>query len=490
MFFGNMETKRICDLVQMGAASRMTDLQFLTKEVNKWLTSKERREQIAGDLYYEYEQDVLKKQRLVIGEDGKLVPDPMLPNNKIIDNQYAKAVDQKVNYMLSKPITFKTDNKAYTEALNGIFNKRFQRLIKNIGKDCYNGAIGYLYPYYDEKGQFKFRRFHPWEIKVYWKDDDKTEIDCFVRYYEMSGYEGSLEKTYKFVEVYDTNGIHKFSYENGGLVPDYSTYHFETDEDGQTVEYNWDRVPLIPFKSNSACVPLLKKCKCLQDAINKILSEFNDGMEENANGNSIIIIKNYDGENLGTFRKNLSEYKAVKVRTVDGADGGVEKLEINVNCENYKTILTELRKSLIQNCKCYDVEQLKSSGSPNEMSIKSIFSDIDLDANELETEFQASFEDLLWFVNQHLINSGVGDFTNEKVDVIFNRDMMVNDSQIIQDLNNSASILSMKTLISLHPWIDDVDAELEQKKKEQAEALEQYGNMMVQKTLPNSGEDE
>ena len=87
MFFGNMETKRICDLVQIGAASRMTDLQFLTKEVNKWLTSKERRQQIAGDLYYEYEQDILKKQRLVIGEDGKLVPDPMLPNNKIIDNQ-------------------------------------------------------------------------------------------------------------------------------------------------------------------------------------------------------------------------------------------------------------------------------------------------------------------------------------------------------------------------------------------------------------------
>ena len=481
MLHFNMETRRICDLVQMGAGSRMTDIQFLTKEVNRWLNSPERREQIAGDLYYEYEQDIKKKQRLVIGEEGKLIPDPMLPNNKMLDNQYAKAVDQKVNYMLSKPITFKTDNEDYNKALTGIFNKRFQRLIKNVGKDSYNGAIGYIYPYYDENGEFKFKRFHPWEIKVYWKDDDKTEIDCFIRYYEMQGYEGELEKIYKFVEVYDTNGIHKFAYENGGLIPDYSTYHFETDEDGQTVEYNWSKVPLIPFKSNSNCVTLLKKCKCLQDAINKILSEFNDGMEENASGNSIIIIKNYDGENLGTFRQNLSQYKAVKVRTVDGADGGVDKLEITVNCENYKTILAELRKALIQNCKCYDVEQLKSSGSPNEMTIKSIFSDIDLDANEFETEYQASFEELLWFVNQHLINTGVSDFTNEQVEVIFNRDMMVNDSQIIADLNNSASILSMKTLISLHPWVNDVDAELEQKKKEQAEALEQYGNMLVQK---------
>lgn len=484
-----METRRICELVQIGASTRMTDLNFLTKEISKWLKSPERMAQIKGDLYYEYEQDILKKQRLVVGENG-LEPDPMLPNNKMIDNQYAKAVDQKVNYMLAKPITFKTDNKVYTDALNKIFNKRFQRLIKNVGKDSYNGAIGYLYPYYDENGEFKFKRFHPWEVKVYWKDDDKTDIDCFIRYYEMQGYEGDLEKTYKYVEVYDTNGIHKFTYENGGLIPDYSTYHFETDVDGQTVEYNWNRVSLIPFKSNSAYIPLLKRCKCLQDAINKILSEFNNGMEENASGNSIIIIKNYDGENLGTFRRNLSQYKAVKVRTVDGADGGVDKLEITVNCENYKTILTELRKALIQNCKCYDIEQLKSSGSPNEMTIKSIFSDIDLDANELETEYQASFEDLLWFVNQHLSNTGVGDFTNEQVEIIFNRDMMVNDSQIIADINNSASILSMKTLISLHPWVNDVDAELEQKKKEQEEALEQYGNMLVQKPPLDDGTDE
>lgn len=488
MLLFNMETRRIADLIKIGAQSRLTDLQFLTKEVNTWLTSPERKMQIAGDLYYGYEQDIKKKQRLVIGEDGKMIPDPMLPNNKLLDNQYARAVDQKVNYMLSKPITFKTENETYSDALNKIFNKNFQRLIKNIGKDAYNGGFGYIYPYYDENGEFKFKRFRPWEIKVYWKDDDKTEIDCFIHYYEMAGYEGMLEKVYKFVEVYDTNGIHKFTYENGGLQPDYSTYHFEMDTDGQTVEYNWNKVPLIPFKSNSNCLSLLKKCKCLQDSINKILSEYQDGMQENASGNSIIIIKNYDGENLGTFRQNLSQYKAVKVRTVDGADGGIDKLEISVNADNYKLILTELRKALIQNCKCYDVDELKSSGSPNEMTIKSIFSDIDLDANELETEFQASFEELLWFVNQHLINTGVGDFTGENVEIIFNRDMMVNDSQIIQDLNNSASILSMRTLISLHPWVNDVDAELELKKQEQQEALEQYGSMMLEK--PPDGDEE
>ena len=49
-----------------------------------------------------------------------------------------------------------------------------------------------------------------------------------------------------------------------------------------------------------------------------------------------MVLKNYDGENLGEFRQNLSTYGAVKVRTIDGAMGGVETLSIQVNAEDYK----------------------------------------------------------------------------------------------------------------------------------------------------------
>ena len=215
-------------------------------------------------------------------------------------------------------------------------------------------------------------------------------------------------------------------------------------------------------------------------------------MEENASGNTIIVIKNYSGTNLGEFRRNLAQYKAVKVNTVDGADGGVDKLEIEVNAENYKVIIAELKKALIQNCRGYDIDELKASGSPNEMTIKSVYSDIDLDANEIETEFQASFEELLWFVKQHLKNSGLGDFTNEDVEIIFNRDMMVNESQVIQDITASTGVLSQRTLISQHPYVTDVDAELDQIKKEQEEGMEDFGNNFIQKqpALDEEEEDE
>lgn len=480
----NMETRRINEIVNAGARTRIDSITFLELELKKFLASPQRKLMITGDLYYDYEQDIRDKKRMVITNGDMQEEDRQLPNNRFTDNQYAKMVNQKVNYMLSKPLTLNTENKAYSKALKGIFNKCFLRTLKNVGKDSYNGGIGWIYPYYDEKGEFRFKKYHPWEMLPFWKDEEHTELDFAVRVYDMPAYEGLYERIITYVEVYDTNGLHKFVYEDGRLVPDYTTYYFEMpdrEDEGTLIPYNWDRVPLIAFKANSIESSLLKKCKSLQDGINMILSNFGDGMQENAAGTSILIIKNYDGQDLGMFRKNLSQYKAVKVRTVDGADGGIDKLEIEVNCENYKTILQELRKALIQNCSGYDVEELKSNGSPNEMTIKGIFSDIDLDANELETEYQASFEQLLWFVNMHLKNTGKGDFTNEDVEVIFNRDMMVNESQVITDINNSTDILSRKTLVSMHPYVADVDAELQQLRKEQEESMNQYGNAFVRK---------
>lgn len=476
-------------------AKPIDDKKFLQRELRKFINSPKRKHMIEGDLYYDYEQAIMRKKRMVIGEGGVLKEDKNLPNNRFTDNQYANMVDQKVNYLLSKPITFKTENEAYAEALKQVFNKRFHRTLKNLGKDSYNGGIGWLYPYYDEQGEFRIKKFHPWEVLPFWDDEEHTKLDFAVRVYDVEAYEGELEKIITYVEVYDTQGIHKFVLDGNTLVPDYSTYYFELNTDDEIISYNWDRVPLIPFKANNTETPLLKKCKSLQDGINEILSNFGDGMQENASGNTIIIIKNYDGQDLGQFRRNIAQYKAVKVRTVDGADGGIDKLEIEVNCDNYKAILTELRKALIQNCKGYDVEELKSSGSPNEMTIKAVYSQIDLDANEIETEYQASFEDLLWFINQHFKNTGIGDFTNEDVEVIFNRDMMVNESQVITDINNSSAILSKKTCISQHPYVTDVDAELEQIEKEQAEAIEQYGNAFMQKSdggenLDGEGEEE
>ena len=135
----------------------------------------------------------------------------------------------------------------------------------------------------------------------------------------------------------------------------------------------------------------------------------------------------------------------------------------------------------------YDAKDDRLSGNPNQMNIQSMYSDIDLDANGMETEYQASFEELLWFINCHLANTGVGDFEGETVDVIFNRDIMMNESEVINDIKNSVGILSDETLVAQHPWVDDPEAELERIKAQKEENMNLYGDFGQSST---SQEDE
>lgn len=462
-------------LITGGAASAMIERRFFEVEISKWKSSDTRLNQIIGERYYRGDHDILERNRTVIGIDGKLQRIRNLPNNRLVNNQYMKMVDQKTDYLLGRAFSYQTENARYDAALGLVFNRRFLRTIQNVGEDSLNGGIGWLHVYYED-GELKFKRFPPFEILPFWKDDEHTVLDCVVRVYETEVYEGEDLKIVERVEIYGDTGVERYVLDNGVLIDDVenpSSAHFSaTRPDGTGTPFNWERVPVVAFKYNDEEIPLVCRVKSLQDAINEVMSDFQNNMQEDSR-NTILIVKNYDGENLADFRYNLAQFGAVKVKTIDGSEGGVDALQVEVNSENYKTLIELLKQALIENAKGFDAKELKS-GTPNQMNIRSMYSDIDLDANGMETEFQASFEDLLWFINAHLANTGGGNFTGEKVEIVFNRNMIMNESDIINDIRNSVGILSTETLVAVHPWVTDVAAELGRLDKEKQEAVDAY----------------
>ena len=471
------EAARLANAITVGK-DRMTDEQYIVNEINHFNVSQRKKGMIDGEKYYMGKHDILSRKRTVIGENGELTEVKNLPNNRIVDNQYKKMVDQKNNYLLGKPFTIQCDNEQYTKQLKQVFNKKFQRLMKRIGEDSLNCGIGWLFVYYNEQGELAFKRIKPFEIIPGWKDAEHTVLDYAIRIYEVIAYEGKQEKVIRKVEIYDDKGINYFELSDGGSLkpvePYFQNYFTITDEeDGTETGYNWTKIPLIPWKYNTKEIPLIKMVKSLQDGLNLIESNFQNAMEEDTR-NTILVLVNYDGQNLGEFRQNLAQYGAVKVRTVDGAAGDLKTLQVEVNSDNYKAILEIFKKAIIENCMGYDAKDDRLAGNPNEMNIQSMYSDIDLDANAMETEYQASFEELLWFINCHFANMGIGDFEGEDVNIIFNRDMLISESNVIDNVNKSQD-LSLETRLAQHPWVEDVQAELDRINKEKEENMEQYG---------------
>ena len=457
-------------------AEQMKDLYILTQQINAFMNSPKRFEMLKGEMYYKGFHDINNKQRTAIGRDGSETELKNIPNNRILDNQYRKLVDQKVNYVLGKAISFNCEDKAYLETAKTVFNLKFNKIIKNMGKSIMNSGIAYLYIYYNDLGELKFKKLNGFEVIPNWLDEEHTELKSCLRLYKEMEFDGSDYVEVFKAENYTVDGVEYFIYKEGRLYPDKlmgkipyivnTLYNEETQQETKEF-FNWGKLPIIPFKFNDDEIPLLRNIKTLQDGINTINSLFADNMQEDSY-NTILVLKNYAGENLAEFRHNLAAYRAIKTETYDGKDGGVESLNIEVNSENYKAILEIFKAALIENGRGLDSKDDRLSGNPNQMNIQSMYSDLDLDANEMETEFQASFEDLLFFVNKHL-----GVTPNDSIEVIFDRTLLINQSQTIEDCKNSVGILSNETIIAQHPFVKDVQQELDRIKKEKDEQMQQ-----------------
>lgn len=456
----------------------LSDVEFLEREIALWLGGDERKKQIEAEAYYDGTQDILRRKRQTIGENGELVDVPHLPNNRLVNNQFAKMVDQKANYSLGRPITFDTENAAYGEALSKVFNKKMHRTIGLLAEKALISGCVWVCPCYNSMGDFTFSVLPAYEVLPFWADTAHTELDCAVHLFPVYEYDndGRRKVVYK-AEVFHAKGVERFIWQTGHLIPDNDArggaYITATDpKTGEKTAWNWERIPLVCFKANRRETPLLCRVKCLQDALNLMLSDFVNNMQTDG-GSTVYIVKNYDGEDLGEFRRNLITYGAAKVSTADGMDGGVETLEVTVNADNYNAIIDALKKAIIENARGFDAKDERLSGTPNQLNIRSMYSDIDLDANVMETEFQAAFEDLLFFVNAHLTNSGIGSFDGVEVSVIFNRDILVNESEAIDNCGKSQGIISKETIVRQHPWVDDPEEELRRIADEEAKAAQE-----------------
>lgn len=467
-----MVIDRIKNAFRIVNVREQTNLSFIEREIIKFKASKTRNDMILGDKYYVGLHDILAKKREVINKDGELSEVSNLPNNKIIDNQYRKLVNQKTNYLLGKPLTYQTNNKKYGECLDAYINNSFRNTLKKIGIDAYNGGKGWMYVYYNEEGKLTCKRLHNYEVIPEWADEEHTQLSFVIRVYKtVDIYDNVQEK----VEVYTSDGIDYYNLSDGGRLTRCEPYH----KDYITVDgigYNFNRIPIIPFKQNDTELSLLKRVKSLQDGINTIMSNFQDNMQEDTR-NSILILVNYDGQNLGEFRKNLSTYGAVKVtsNSTMGA-GDVRTLQVEVNAENYKLIIALFKKAIIENGMGYDAKDDRLGGNANQMNILSMYNDIDLDANDTEAEFKQSLETLKWFIDTDIKNKGLGDFSNESIEFIFNRDMITNETDIINNVVRLKGLISDETLIAQLPFINDPQAELEKLRKQQ-EIYDPYGEI-------------
>ena len=158
-----------------------------------------------------------------------------------------------------------------------------------------------------------------------------------------------------------------------------------------------------------------------------------------------------------------------------------------MDASNYQAILMQLKRAIVENGRGFDAKEERMDGDPNQMNIESMYTDIDLDVDQMETEFQVGLEQLKWFIDQHLKNIGAGDFSEESVEFFFNRDIFINEDAKIDNCVKSVGILSTKTILSRHPWVDDVQHEMKQLEEDKAAELKEMEQMQAFENTDEAG---
>lgn len=431
--------------------------------IHDFNNSPQRKWMLDGARYFQVDNDITERVR----ESNS----SWKANNKLAHAKYHNMVEEKVSYLLSRPYSLDCDckeNDSYLNNLKNVLGKKFQYNLASLGYEASNKGIAWLQIYLDQQGRFKTMMIPSEQCIPLWKDNSHEELEAMVRVYDVMAWEGNYRKTVTNVEVWTAMDVKYYRLESQVLIP-YSNMNY--DDNGPIAHYqkdgkwmSWGMVPFIPFKNNRFELCDLKFVKSLVDAYDMTRSEAANYVEEVKN--LIFILKGYGGADLNEFMSDLLTFRAVKTDEDGSVDTLTPEMDITALREHYE----QLKRDITEDGQSVNKDLDKFGSAPSGVALKFMYAALDLKCNALEVEFKFGFEKLLQFINIYLGQSQSIVDTHE-VDIVFNRDMEINETEVITNCQNSMGTVSKKTIITNHPWIKDVEAELEQIAVEEEEAL-------------------
>lgn len=481
-YFLGTETKIISAQIAQRSTYGKDQIDFLTRTVHDFDNSDRRKFMDVAWRYYRNENDITKAIRYVIGRDKDnnaiKKQSTVLSNNRLAHNFMKKLTRQKIAYMLGKPfiLTAKqrddTQAEAYFKATKDYLNEEFLKKIKNVARDSIVCGLGWIQVYYNEEGKLSFRRCAPEEIIPFWRDSDHTVLDAIVRRYDIEYYKKQEKVTTTYLEYYLPEGTFYYVQSaNGDFVPDPEHRgiqpHFvlksqiEGEPDKGIV---WERLPFIPFKYDADEQSLLARIKTLIDDYDRKTSDIANDIDDFPN--SMLVIKNYDGESREDFVARLNDYRMVFVQ----GDGDAKSLQTPLDVESVDKHLERLRQDIFefgQGVNTADKDIRDTSG----VALRFIYADLDMDCVDWGEEVRWALKQLLWFVQRDILARTGEDYTDVDYTIVFNTDVIVNESETITNCLNSKSIISETTIAANHPWVLNAKKEVEEMREKQEEDL-------------------
>lgn len=241
---------------------------------------------------------------------------------------------------------------------------------------------------------------------------------------------------------------------------------------------SWDRVPFIFFKGCDDELPLLNECRTDVDSYDMLKSKSIDSLCDDIDATTVI-------EGIGSEMGELSQARKMiqnsRIIAID-IGGKAYNLKNDTDISQVASELEIIKKDIQDNTSTVDLTTIKLGTNPSGESMKSFYESLNTWCNGFEAEFEVFMENLKYFFDKWLsFKSGFGSFEElqaKEITFTLDRDMMINESEIIENVTKLEGKVSQETLDEMNPWVES--HEKEQKRREEDLKREQEQQELYQ----------
>ena len=372
------------------------------------------------------------------------------PCNKVVVNYCYNIVQNYRGYLTGIDIAYSSD-KDIDQVFEVLNYNDVKQEDSNYLQDALVYGCAYEIAYIDEWGKHRFKTLDPKNVIPIYDDTLDQDLVYCIRFWSNK----IADKDFYIVEVYSKSEIKTYKSDMG----------FQTFELVKEEPHYFGMVPITVFELNNDRVSIFDQIMTLQDAYNKLLSAEVDDFESFAD--AYLVIKGM----MGTDPADLADMKRNRALLLDN-DAEASYLTKNISDTQIQNMLSNINDAIHKIANSPDFNSDKFMAQTG-IAMRFKLVQFENASSAIEAEMRKALQRRIELICA--IGNIKGDnLSFDDVKITFTRNLPTNLTETAQVVNSLRGLVSDQTLLSLLPFIDDSQAELDRLNQQKQMNMDMY----------------
>ena len=372
------------------------------------------------------------------------------PANKVVVNYCYNIVQNYRGYLTGIDIAYSSD-KNIDQVFEVLNYNDVKQEDSNYLQDALVYGCAYEIAYIDEWGKHRFKTLDPKNVIPIYDDTLDQDLVYCIRFWSNK----IADKDFYIVEVYSQSEIKTYKSDMG----------FQTFELVKEEPHYFGMVPITVFELNNDRVSIFDQIMTLQDAYNKLLSAEVDDFESFAD--AYLVLKGM----MGTNPEDLADMKRNRALLLDN-DAEASYLTKNISDTQIQNMLNNINDNIHKIANSPDFNSDKFMAQTG-IAMRFKLVQFENASSAIEAEMRKALQRRIELICA--IGNIKGDnLSFDDVKITFTRNLPTNLTETAQVVNSLRGLVSDQTLLSLLPFVEDSQAELDRLNQQKQMNMDMY----------------